>query len=129
MSVKVPAAKRGRPVMAGVARPECPKGHEGTVQLNGRRESKGGRFEKTRYRCLPSDRAEKAHDFIAPLAARRPAHDHGLECESCERPFERTEGLASGWRYAFAVREVAEALVRAGRGGSYREISADLRRS
>jgi hypothetical protein len=88
-----------------------------------------GRFEKTRYRCLPSDRAEKAHDFIAPFAARRPAHDHGLECESCEAPFERAEGLASSWRYAFAVREVAEALVRAGRGGSYREISADLRRS
>jgi hypothetical protein len=49
------------------------------------------------------------------------------ECEACERPFGRAEGIASAWRYAFAVRETATALVRAGRGDSYRKISRDLR--
>jgi hypothetical protein len=54
----------------------------------------------------------------------------GHECESCERVFKRTEGIATGWRYAFTVRDAATALVRAGIGGgdnSYRAISTALR--
>jgi hypothetical protein len=121
-------AKMGRPLVADVARPNCPRGHQGAIHLIGRRLSKNGVFGKTRYRCAPTDRNEKRHDFLAPMSARRAAHQHaGAECPSCERAFGRAEGLATGWRYGFAVREVAEALVRAGRGDSYREVSADLR--
>jgi hypothetical protein len=97
------------------------------VSLNGRQLSADGLYEKTIYRCVPAETTEKRHDFLAPMAALRAAHDHDAECPSCERSFERGEGLAAGFRYAFPVRQVAEALVRAGRGESYREISSRLR--
>jgi Probable Zinc-ribbon domain len=99
------------------------------VLLAGRNVDAHGRFEKTRYRCAPSDRNEKGHVFLAPLALRREVKT-GHECENCERVFKRAEGIATGWRFAFSVRDAADALVRAGIGGydnSYRKIGRALR--
>jgi hypothetical protein len=117
----------GRPRIPGVPRPPCPRGHVGTIRLNGRDLDAQGRFERTRYRCVPADKGEKEHVFQAPLAARREMSEAGHECDACERPFQRAEGVASGWRFAFSVRDVATALVRVGKGDSYREIGLDLR--
>ncbi len=97
--------------------------------LAGRNVDAHGRFEKTRYRCAPSDRNEKGHIFLAPLALRREVKT-GHECENCERVFKRAEGIATGWRFTFSVRDAANALVRAGIGGydnSYRKIGRALR--
>ena len=120
----------GRKPTPNIVRPPCPRGHTGIVRLHGSRLSAKGRFEKTRYFCVPEDRGEKPHAFITPLALRREISTTGHECESCERVFRRAEGIATGWRFAFSVRDAANALVRAGKGGdnnSYRQISSDLR--
>jgi hypothetical protein len=84
----------------------APKGHAGIIQLNGRRLSKGDRFEKTRYRCLPPDATEKAHDFIAPMTIQPKPRRRVRELRAIV-----DRGLASGWRYAFAVSEIATALL------------------
>src|ERR1035437_7163864 len=121
--------KTGRPLIPGVDRPACPRGHVGLVLLAGRNLDAQGRFEKTRYRCAPADKNEKGHIFLAPLALRREISATGHECDSCERVFRRAEGIATGWRFAFSVRDAANALVRAGKGGetnSYRKIGLSL---
>lgn len=127
----------GRPLTAGVKRPVCPKGHTGRIWLDGRRISGKGRFERTRWRCVPDEdrwfarrrlHGPHEHVFLAPLALRRETRE-GTECAACERPFERAEGLAGAWHFSFAVREAATALVRIGRGDAYRRISRDLRRA
>lgn len=119
----------GRRPTAGVRRPRCPDGHAGRVVLNGtRRSSLGGRFEKSRYRCIPADRLERAHDFMEPTAARRRlVLNHPEECRTCGRPYYRGQGDATGWRYAFSIPQVAEALYQVGTGRSYRKASLDLR--
>ena len=127
----------GRPLTAGVKRPVCPKGHTGRIWLDGRRISGKGRFERTRWRCVPDEdrwfarrrlHGPHEHVFLAPLALRRETRE-GTECAACERPFERAEGLAGARHFSFAVREAATALVRIGRGDAYRRISRDLRRA
>lgn len=119
---------RGRRPTPGVPRPPCPQGHHGRIWLDGRRTSRDGRFERTRYRCLPADPLEKPHAFLAPVPGRREC-GHEAACETCDRPFGRADGLAGAWRFSFVLREAATTLVRAGRGTSYRKISAAIRAS
>ena len=116
-----------RPRITGIVRPRCPQGHDGDIYLDGSSRSRDKTLERTRFRCLPSDPGEKPHVFLEPLPRRRlPATR--VECDACERTFQRAEGLAGGWHFSFVIREVASALVRVGRGNAYRAISEDLRK-
>jgi hypothetical protein len=98
------------------------------VRLDGVSKSKDGLFERTRFRCVPRDRGEKQHVYLGPMPARRDHSGEHVECPSCERTFQRAEGLAGGYRFRFVVREMALALTRIGEGQSYRRVSRDLRR-
>lgn len=127
----------GRPLTSDVPRPRCPRGDVGTIYLDGKNTSHNGRFERTRYRCVPAEARreprvkghyEGEHVFLGPLPARRESTGHSVgECPHCERVFARAEGLAGGSYFSFVLREVATALVRIGRGDPYRAISRDLR--
>ncbi len=130
----------GRPLTSAVERPPCPEGHLGTVLLDGRRRSRDGRYERTRYRCAPDEghrqgRTGKGHHlpgehvFMAVLPARREHGGHPGECDACERAFGPTEGMPGAWHFSFTVREAATALVRLGRGDPYRAISRELRQA
>ncbi len=118
-------------------RPTCPIGHVGRIWLDGRKISGKGRFERTRFRCVPDEDRDYArqrkhgpneHVFLAPRPARREAGTSS-ECGHCERPFARNEGLAGGWRFPFVVQEIAAALERVGQGATYRATSRELRAS
>ncbi len=112
----------------GIYRPPCPRGHEGSIQLDGRALTKDRLFERTRFRCVPNDRGEKEHVYRGQMPSRRAGVGHNPECPHCERPFHRAEGLAGGWRFRFVVREIALALKRVGQGQTYRIISRDMRK-
>lgn len=116
-----------RALMPEIKRPPCPRGHEGVVRLDGVSRTKDRLFERTRFRCVPTDRDEKAHVYLGSMPARREHSGAHPECPSCERSFHRAEGLAGGYRFRFVVREMAIALTRIGEGESYRRVSRELR--
>lgn len=99
----------GRPLTPGIKRPPCPRGHEGVVRLDGVARTANGLYERTRFRCVPTDRGEKPHVFVEPMPARREHAGQHPACPHCERSFARAEGLVGGHRFAFVVREIATA--------------------
>lgn len=103
-----PPRGRGRPRTEGVTRPPCPRGHEGSVQLNGYILSRSTAHERPRYRCVPYD-GTPPHRFSPLLPTRHELHtgSGSHECEACERPLRRTDGPRTGHAYEFAVREIA----------------------
>jgi hypothetical protein len=116
-------------MLAGVDRLPCPDGHAGTVLLAGKRKSRDGKTERHRYWCVP-DNGEERHRFTPPLPGRR-STDHsgaGHRCDACERVYRQGDGVRTAHRFLFSIREMASALVRVGRGESYRAVSLSLRR-
>jgi len=98
------------------------------VLLDGARRSRDGLTQRHRFRCVPVGN-ERPHRFTPILPARRSADHfgHDDECTACDRPFRPGEGARTAPRFTFTLRELAEAFVRVGRGGSYRGVSGSLR--
>lgn len=119
----------GRPLRADVERPPCPRNHEGRTRLNGHIKSPDGRYERPQYQCVPADPVIGKHSFTATLPVRHQvANGTGPHaCEACERPLKRNEGLRTAIRFRYAIRDIAEILVRLGRGELYRDVSESVR--
>lgn len=120
--------RTGRPLSVNVERPACPRGHESRTLLDGHYRTPSGRFERPRYRCV-SLGGKTLHRFTSELPRRheRTAHGHAGECEACERPLRRNDGDITPRRFGYAVKDIAEILVRLGRGEIYRHLSEDVR--
>jgi hypothetical protein len=69
------------------------------------------------------------HRFSAPMRRRHHRSSSGTPhvCDACERPLRRNDGPVAPRRFGYAIRDIAEILVRVGRGEVYREIAADVR--
>jgi hypothetical protein len=113
----------------------CPRGDIGKIYLDGTRKSKDGRFERTRWRCIPESdygyirerkHGPNEHVFTVPMSPRREARG-GAECAHCERPFARAEGLAGPAHFSTVVQEIADGMISVGAGTSYRRISRRVR--
>jgi hypothetical protein len=99
---------RGRPLTVGVARPPCPRGHEGRTILDGHSKSRYADVERPRYRCVPKD-GSKRHPFVPEVRVRHTIAMDGqhVECSACERDLARNDGVRVGDAYEFAVPEIA----------------------
>ena len=129
-------ATRGRKPDTTVERPtRCPQGHEGRIWLDGRRKiGADGRFERTRWRCIPDEaayagRRQKWHGPGEHVFTTAMAHrcEPGDICRTCGRGYRRAEGQPTASGFSFSIPEIADAMVRAGRGDPYRRISQQLR--
>jgi hypothetical protein len=85
--------------------------------LNGTYGARG--HERPRWKCVPRN-GDRAHRFSEPLP-RQLAHEG--YCVSCERVFDRREGPVSARAYAFALRQVVDALLAVAGGVSYCEAA------
>ncbi len=56
----------GRPRIEGVERQPFPRGHARTIYLDVRNYSRDGAYERTRFRCVPTDRGEKERRRYRP---------------------------------------------------------------
>jgi hypothetical protein len=120
----------GRPQLLGVDRPPCPRGHESRTLLDGHYRSPEGNDEGPRYRCVSLETGETLHRFTPTLRRRRAiGPDSHEDCVTCERPLGRNDGHITGRRFHYAVRDIAEMLVRVGHGELYRHIAKDIRRA
>lgn len=79
--------------------------------------------ERPRWKCVPRN-GDRPHRFTEPLP-RQVAH--AGYCTSCERAFDPREGPVTPRAYAFAVKQVAQALVAVGAGASYRQAAEQAR--
>jgi hypothetical protein len=61
------------------------------------------------------------------MRVRHELHGARIECDGCERPLGRRDGIRVGSGFEFAVREMADALVRVGQGSGHREASFAVR--
>jgi hypothetical protein len=105
-------------------KPPCPEHPTSHVVFDGRYGEPGHR--RQRYRCYPSGRtAGDFHRFTDALP--RQMTVAGV-CEECERGVHVSEGQPTPRQYEFAARDVARALVAAGRGQSYKSAAAEVRR-
>ena len=116
----------GRPPTPNVERPRCPLGHEGAIQLSGHVRGRAGLYDRPRFRCMPKS-GGTPHKFQPDVRVRHEVHGARIECDGCERPLGRRDGTRVGSGFEFAVREIADALVRVGQGSSYREASFAVR--
>lgn len=101
------------------AKAACPRPeHAGSrVRFDGRYGKPGHRRQL--YRCVPGN-GERPHRFTEALPREQAWHD---DCESCERPVHLREGPHAARHYQFVARGIAEALVAAGAGESYRQAA------
>lgn len=109
-------------------RPPCPRGHESRTLLDGHYRSPDGNYERPRYRCVSLESGKTLHRFTPTLRPRRriTSDGHG-ECATCERPLHRNDGHITARRFGYAVKDIAEMLVRVGRGEFYRHIAKNIR--
>ena len=89
----------------------------GTIYLDGKNITRDGMYERTRFRCVSKDLGEEAHVYQEPLAHRRNAVKKS-ERLACERKFDRGEGYAGAWHFAFAIREIAQVPIKIGRSNA-----------
>jgi len=130
-----------RPRIPTAKRPECPKGHNGDIWLDGFY-SRGEFHERPRFVCVPRldphtrkrspfhPDGSTAHKFIEPLPRRHPNANHphgGRACVECEHLLDRHEGPQTTRRQVFTIREAARALVAVGEGRSMRQASEAAR--
>ena len=112
-------------------RPQCSQAaHAGSViWLDGFYGRWGAYHERVRFVCVPRN-GDRSHRFTVMMPARHPTPHlphGGARCELCEHEYVRHEGPQTGGQYTFTLREIAEALVRCGRGESYRDIAESIR--
>jgi hypothetical protein len=119
--------RTGRPRREIASRPEkCPRGHDGTITLWGRREWTTAPFRRQRFRCVPADGSDP-HTFSV---ARRPAsdaHEAGLECLTCDIKPGLAEGPLSPPDYFHTGVEIAHLLQLVSQGMSLRKASTTVR--
>jgi hypothetical protein len=71
------------------------------------------------YKCVPPN-GDPPHRFTEPLPREESWHD---ACELCERDVHVHEGPHAARHYQFVARGIAEALVMAGAGSTYRDAA------
>lgn len=103
-------------------------GHESRTLLDGHYKSPDGNYERPRYRCVSLETGKTLHRFTPTLRRRRhigpEAH---TDCVTCERKLGRNDGQITARRFGYAVKDIADMLVRAGRGEFYRHIAESVR--
>lgn len=89
---------------------------------------------RTRFKCAPratQDDAWKKHPFYVPTPRREPRAGLAVldrTCDECEHVMVRSEGPVTARRFIYSAREAAKVLKSVPYGGTYREISHDVRR-
>jgi hypothetical protein len=96
------------------------------VLLDGHIRSPDGRYDRPRYRCVPSD--GKIHVFTEHLPIRHELKGHhDGECLACSRKFGRNDGRRTAIRFGYAIYDIAEILIRLSRGEQFRTVSESVR--
>lgn len=110
--------------MDGAAVPACPRGHAPTDVVRAGAYGVGAR-QRQLWWCRPQD-GTAAHRFSERLPRTRLA-DGGHACAECETNLAVFEGPQHPRHYEFAARVVAQVLVAAGNGTSYRAAARTAR--
>lgn len=109
----------------GAAVPACPRGHAPADVVRAGTYGVGAR-KRQLWWCRPADARTPAHRFSERLPRVRLA-DGGHDCVECETRLAVFEGPQHPRHYEFAARVVAQALVAAGNGTSYRATARTAR--
>lgn len=104
-----------------VEAPPCAWGHVGTRVVRDGQQKRGGRVRQ-RWRCISSDGSY--HRFVGVLGRTRATVE---TCTECENHVAAHQGPATPSQFEYLVREVAQALVELGAGGTYRDVAQRCR--
>ena len=111
------------PILRNVATPTCAQHPNGRVR---RRGYYGKRKQYVRWECVPDD-GSKPHAVRPELSSKLVGGREGC-CVECEREWREAEGMPTGTRDRFTLRDKAAALVRLAEGESFRDVSEFVRR-
>lgn len=109
-------------------RPTCPD-HPGSRVWIDRRARRWSAYHETlRFRCVSKDGSGR-HWLRSRVTRRHPTEDNLIAREMLLEDISPLGGYRTGYSYLFSNLEIATTLVRAGRGETYREVSAGFRSS
>lgn len=103
--------------------PRCTQHPKGRVRRNG---FYGKRKQFVRWQCVPDD-GSRPHMLRPELSSKRIGGLTGC-CLECERAWGETDGMPTGTRDRFTLRDKAATLIRLAEGASFREASEFARR-
>ena len=103
--------------------PTCSEHPKGRVRRNG---YYGKRKQFVRWQCVP-DNGARPH-MLRPELSSKLVGGRGGCCLECERGWADTDGMPTGTRDRFTLRDKAATLVRLAQGASFREASEFARK-
>jgi hypothetical protein len=106
-----------------MAAPTCSQHSKGRVRRHG---YYGKRKQYVRWECVPDD-GTRPHYIRPALSSKLVGGRQGC-CVECEREWREAEGMPTGTRDGFTLRDKAAALVRLAAGESFRDVGEFVRR-